>query len=238
MIKKALEYIVGLGRPEIIEVGGEAYSERGLVRVCHNPKAEPLKMRTLTSLIDYIKAGVDKMPGRMVVHVEGPLKVSLFSQLDDDRTREKLAVVEGEVPEFRYGRYMGQEEFVISMQSKFMETGSRGLVLRFAGTVENGTVAEYGDDGCTQKATVRKGIVSKEDMVVPNPVALAPFRTFMEVGQPVSLFIFRMRDDGDGGVECAIFEADGGAWRHEAAGNIKEYLIRELEGLEGFTVIS
>lgn len=238
MIKKALEYIVGLGKPEIMEIGGQHWSDKTLERVCHNPKAAPVRMRTLTSLVDYIKAGVDEMPGRMVVHVEGPLKVSLYSQLDGDRTRETLVEVVGEVPEFKYGRYISQEEFVVSMQSKFIQTETRDAVIRFAGAVENGTVKEYGDDGCTQKATVRKGIASKAEAIVPNPVALAPFRTFLEVGQPGSQFIFRMRDDGDGGVECAIFEADGGAWRNEAAENVKEYLERELGGMEGFTVIS
>lgn len=238
MIKKALEYIVGLGKPEIMEIGGQNYSDKTLVRVFNNPKATPVRMRTLTSLVDYIKAGVDEMPGRMVVHVEGPLEVSLYSQLDGDRTRETLVEVIGEVPEFKYGRYIRQEEFIISMQSKFIPTGNRDAVIKFSGAVENGTVKGYGDDGCTQKATVRKGITSREEMIVPNPVALAPFRTFLEVGQPESQFIFRMRDDGDGGVECAIFEADGGAWRNEAAENVKEYLERELDGMEGFTVIS
>lgn len=33
MIKKTLEYIVGLNKPELVEVGGETYSDKSLHRV-------------------------------------------------------------------------------------------------------------------------------------------------------------------------------------------------------------
>ncbi len=57
--------------------------------------------------------------------------------------------------------------------------------------------------------------------------------------QPESAFVFRMRDDGRDGVQCAIFEADGGAWKNEAMENIRAYLQDELaEFGDMFTVIS
>lgn len=65
-----------------------------------------------------------------------------------------------------------------------MQGNDRDLILKFAGTVENGTIAQYGDDGVTQKATVKTGIASKGDAIVPNPVRLRPYRTFIEVEQP------------------------------------------------------
>ena len=71
-----------------------------------------------------------------------------------------------------------------------------------------------------------KGVASADDVIVPNPVELAPYRTFLEVEQPSSSFIFRMKN----GPRGAIFEADGGAWRNQAILNIKEYLTKELAG--------
>ena len=133
---------------------------------------------------------------------------------------------------------MDHESFLIALQSKFIPNDDRDLLMRFTGTVENGTVAQYGDDGVTQKATIKTGIASKGEAVVPNPVKLRPFRTFIEVEQPESAFVFRMRQDSDDGVECAIFEADGGAWKNAAMKNIKEYLQFELGDLPQFTVIS
>ena len=112
------------------------------------------------------------------------------------------------------------------------------MILKFAGTVEANTIAEYGDDGVTQKATVKTGIASKSDAIVPNPVHLRPYRTFLEVEQPASDFIFRMKQDKYDGVSCAIFEADGGAWKMNATKAIKEYLQFELSGMPQFTVIS
>ena len=73
--------------------------------------------------------------------------------------------------------------------------------------------------------------------MVPNPVTLRPYRTFTEVTQPESEFVFRMKDDSMS-VYCALFEADGGAWKREAMKNIKEHLEVELVDLPHFTVIS
>lgn len=238
MIKEALEYIVGLDKPEIMEICGQKYSDKKLNRVTYNPKADYIEMSTLTGLVDYIKAEIDQMAVHMIVQVVSPLEVRLISELDTDRIRETLAVINGTVPNFQYGSYMDHESFIIALQAKFLENDSRDLLIKFAGTVENGTVSNYGDDGVTQKATIRKGVASKEDALVPNPVKLRPYRTFMEVQQPESSFVFRMRDDGRGGVQCAIFEADGGAWRNAAMKSVKEYLDFELSNFKQFTVIS
>ena len=146
-----------------------------------------------------------------------------------------------QVPEFRYGSYMDHESFLIALQSKFIPNDDRELLMKFAGTVENGSLAQYGDDGVTQKATIKTGIASKGDVIVPNPVTLRPFRTFVEVEQPESAFVFRMREGGRGDIECAIFEADGGAWKNAAMKGIKEYLqyeLNEVVGETSFTVIS
>lgn len=238
MIKKALEYIVDLKAPQVQEINGEIYSDKELHRIYHNPKATAIEMRTLTSLVEYIKASIDIMHEKMIVHVVSPTRVELYSQLDDDRKREYMVEVEAQVPDFSYGRYMEHESFLIALQSKFIENADRELLLKFTGTVENGTVAQYGDDGVTQKATIKTGIASKGEAIVPNPVKLRPFRTFIEVEQPESAFIFRMRQNEGIGVECAIFEADGSAWKNAAMKNIKEYLQFELADMPQFTVIS
>lgn len=200
----------------------------------------PLKMSTLTSLVEYIKGNIDSMSDKMIVQIVDPETVVLLSQLNEERQREKLAVVNATIPNFRFNDFINQEEFCINLQSKFIddEETDKSLLLKFAGTVEAGTVAEYGDDGTTQKATIRTGIASKGEAIVPNPVSLRPFRTFLEVTQPKSDFIFRMKQDKYDGIACAIFEADGGAWKIAATTAIKEYLQFELAGLNQFTIIS
>lgn len=239
MIKDALQYIVGLGEAKIDEIGGQVYSDKPLHRVCHNPKADEIEMTTLQSLIDYIMSESDTMSSKMIVHVVSPTQVRMYSQLDKDRKREYMAVVNAELPTFPFNTFMDHEPFLIGVQSKFIPGNDAGLILKFAGTVECGSITEYGDDGVSQKATVKTGMASKSDAVIPSPVTLKPYRTFTEVEQPESSFIFRMKEDECHGVRCALFEADGGAWKLEAMESVREYLARELgDKQEQFTVIA
>lgn len=238
MLKAAIEKILDLGKTEVKEINGQTYSNKSLYRINHNPKAERIYMNTLSSLIDYIKADVDKMQGKMIIHVVSPTEVRMYSELDADRERECVVEVNAQLPDFRFNNYTDHEAFCINLQSKFIDNTDRKLLLKFAGTVEAGSVAEYGDDGITQKATVKKGITSKEDAIVPNPVSLVAYRTFLEVDQPNTEFIFRMKQDKYDGIQCGLFEADGGAWKLQAMNNIKMYLEAELEDVDGFIVIS
>lgn len=238
MTRDALQYVVGLKTAEVLDINGGKYVDKDVHRVDKELRASAIHMNTLTSLVDYLKAGVDSMADKMLVQVVSPTKVRVLSMLDADRKREELVDVEAMIPDFEYGRYMGNERFIIALQSKFIDNDDRALLLQFAGTVKDESIVQYGDDGVTQKATIKTGITSVGDAVVPNPVKLQPFRTFIEVEQPESAFVFRMRQAEGHGVECAIFEADGGAWKNATMKSIKEYLQHELAELPQFTVIS
>lgn len=241
MIKEALEYIVGLRAPVVKEIDESMYSDKDLKRISYNPLAEPLHLHTLTGLVDYIKSNVDttKNDENLIVEVASPERVYLYTSLDKERKREQFAVVEARVPSFPFNTFIGHEEFIINVQAKFLDDNNsdRAKILSFAGTVEKGSVAEYSDDGVSQKATVKSGIINKEEKIVPNPVKLRPYRTFLEVEQPMSEFIFRMKDK-DYGVSCAVIEADGGAWINAATKNIKEYLEFELSEFKNILIIS
>lgn len=243
MIKEALEYIVNIGGSKLSYIdkdyrknGSDVYSDKPLHYISPYKYAKAISLVTLNSLVDYVKSGIDidlygKTSGEaMLCLVSSPTHVELFSPLDADRKREILADVDANVPNFSFNRFIQNEEFLINVQSKFLDAGDRDLILKFAGTVESGTVANYSDDGISQKATVSEGIASKADARVPNPVTLQPYRTFVEVEQPCSQFVFRMENDRMDGVSCALFEADGGAWKNEAMDNIKSYLAKNLDG--------
>lgn len=244
MIKEALKYLMEtMSMPYVnkLEDCG-IYADRPLHRISFNPKAEPIKMNTLSSLVDYIRSNTDSMYGDMFIHVMSPTHVEMRSELDDERIRECVVVVNAQVPEFNFNQFIGHENFCINIQSKFINDPDtdRALIQKFAGTVEAGSVAEYGDDGATQKATIKTGIASKGEAIVPNPVKLRAFRTFIEVEQPVSHYIFRMKQDKYDGISCALFEADGGAWKLDAMQNIKAYLKEQLADFNDYkiTVIS
>lgn len=241
MIKKALEYIVGLSAPNVQEIGFETYSDKPLHRISYVPRSKSIEMNTLSSLIDYIKSGVDVFNEKMIIHVQSPTRVCMYSALDSEREREYVVEVNAQLPRFTFDQFQDHEAFCIGVQAKCVDDpeSDKALLLKFAGTVEAGSVAEYGDDGVTQKATVKTGIASKGEALVPSPARLRPFRTFVEVEQPVSSFIFRMKEDKyTKGIQCALFEADGGAWKIDAMDAIRSYLIEALEGFGNFIIIS
>jgi len=95
-------------------------------------------------------------------------------------------------------------------------------------------VKQLGDDGVSQSITVKGGVARRENVEVPNPVILAPYRTFPEIEQPESRFIFRMRT----GPQAALYEADGGAWRNEAMARIKDWLEEQLALFDYVKIIS
>ena len=69
-------------------------------------------------------------------------------------------------------------------------------------------------------------------MLVPNPVSLTPYRTFAEIKQPSSQYVFRVKDE-DRGPLFKLVEADNGLWRISAMKSIKEYFEFELGDLLG-----
>ncbi len=243
MIKSALEYIIGLQQPRIQEIGGQNFYFRDgfPMQLDSCRRCEALEISTLTSLVDYIKGRMSEdfpygIP-EMIVHVESETEVRLVSVFNDDMDRWEIAKVKAMVPEITLNRFLEQESFIIQMQSMFLDTEDKSIVMQVAGNVEDKTVANYGDDGVTQKATIKTGLAALEDVLVPNPVTLRPFRTFHEIDQPEIEFVFRMKN-GSAGVSCALFEADGGAWKFRAVHSIAEYLKKELEGVGNIAVLS
>lgn len=239
MIKNAINRILELAAPNTIDFEGQKYVDKNMTRLSNELRAEPIELNTLTSLVDYIMNFHESRNRCFFIRVASPVRVEMISELDADRERETLVIVNAELPRIPFGSYIDNESMLITVQSMFVDDPAtdRDLVLKFAGTVTNGSVKEYGDDGVTQKATIKQGISSKTEAIIPSPCILRPFRTFHEVEQPASSFIFRMKEDRQGNIESALFEADGGAWKYHAKRNIKKYLNEQLAST-GMTIIS
>lgn len=186
---------------------------------------DQLRLNTLTGLVGYVKANLERQDATFFLQVHDEKTVSLKGVLDTDGGRETLVVANAITPQFDYGYYLDTEELLIAFQSKFTQTEDRDILLKVIGNVKEENVRQTGDTGIAQAVTIKTGVASADDVIVPNPVKLAPYRTFLEVDQPESNFIFRMKD----GPRGAIFEADGGAWRNQAIVNVRDYLARELD---------
>ena len=234
--REALEYLVNLGEKKepIIELDQGTFSRVSLNRVTE-PVASKLTVSTLTGLVDYIKTNVDHLEGKLLIQVKSPEEVALYSPLNADREREKYVSAEAILPNnVVYDRFLDTERFNIMLQSAFVDDEDKSQLLKYTALITDDTVKNFGDDGISQKVTVKTGVASVSDAVVPNPVTLAPYRTFPEVIQPESKFIFRMKE----GPTAALFEADGGAWRNTAILGIKEYLKEALKDNENIEIIA
>ena len=231
MIKEALEYLVSLKRPTTVNVNGRAYSTERLTPV-EEPTADTIGVTTLSALIGYVGADCDNLIGggyvdKLTAHIVSPTRVDLYAPADGDfRVRPRLLRAEPLLRENPFGRFMSGEEMVIFLQTCFARNaGDWAKVIAVAGNVTDGATREYADDGVSQAVTARVGVATKADVAMPNPVRLAPFRTFPEIEQPLSSFVFRAKSGGaDSKPTFALFEADGGAWRIEAMERISEWL--------------
>lgn len=233
-LREALQYVVGLGneaeKTEVVEICGKTYARGNLSRYDKPVYADVVKASTLTALVDYIGSCAAEFRGDMLVHIVSPTRVRLVSALDAERNREVLFETNAETSEFRFDEWRDQERFMIELQANFQPNDDLELVMKVAGNIERKNNQTFSDDGCTQTATMNVGIASKADVIVPNPVELIPYRTFQEVAQPASKFVFRI---GDKEVPAfKIVEAEGGIWKNEAIRNIKDWLATMLESVD------
>lgn len=229
MIEKAINKILELGEHKIMIHDGRTYviGPSGVLPL-PPPKAETLAINTLTGIIDY---GVD--PDKQMIHVfDKRVNVIGKEYSDEWLTINTYLTAVNESPIFRFGQFMDVENFIISIQAMFVQDDNTEAILRIVGNIKDESVTQYNDDGVTQAVTARAGISRVEQVPLPNPVTLRPYRTFMEVEQPASTFVFRMQGTKGAPPQCGLLEADGRRWRLEAIRNIKEWLNFKIPGVK------
>ena len=115
MIREAMQFLTGLKEeamdPKVVEINGKTYCDKNLQRYDKEPMAKEITASTLTAMIDYIYNLSDELRQNMIIHVQDPQTVRLYSGLNKEREREHLFRSDAIVPRFRYGNYYGQEEF-------------------------------------------------------------------------------------------------------------------------------
>lgn len=227
MIREALEYIVGLRKPVIEEIEGRKFSDKSLT-VITEPLAPELEVSTLSGLIKYVRSGFDTKDMNLLIHIVSPTEVNVYDKLNKDKRRNVYIHARAELPQFEFDQFMDLEKMNIKLQSNFIPSETREVVLQIVGNVKEEAVKNYGDDGVTQTVTAKIGL-ELSAVKVPNPVSLAPYRTFVEIEQPESKFVLRMREGGGDTPKAALFQADGGVWRIDAKTLIEEHLQNAFE---------
>ena len=219
---EAIDKIVALAEPTITKHHDAEYSSKGLHRI-EKPLATPVSAHSLQALIDYVTGNPDKL-AEVLVGVESRA-VAVMSPLNEDKNRETYFTAGPHIQDSHYGRYMDVEDFRIWLMTGFADTEERKKVIEFISSLSDKDENELKDDGVAQSVTVKTGVASLGLADVPNPVTLSPYRTFTDIEQPSSPFVFRMQK----GLSCALYEADGGAWRREEVAAVKAHLEAALK---------
>lgn len=242
-IKEALEYAVELAEDQekIIETidGTEYYDahKHDLRELDPIKYPQALKLNSLTGLVRYIeeKLDIDDFDKeRFIINVESPTRVSFVSELDEDEKRAVYAVAEAITPEYKFDYFYPIETFNIKLSSAFCKTEARQTMLQLSSAIKIDNGVQLSDDGVSQIATVKSGVASVNQAKLPNPVPLKPYRTFLEVDQPESEFIFRLNDQPG----AALYEADGSMWQLTAKENIASYLAERLESISNVCILA
>jgi hypothetical protein len=223
-----------------LDLGGgvKKFDAQNLRRIYDDPRPATIEVSSLSAIADYLNSkleGVDL--GKVFLHVVSPEEVELlaaYSGEENKRTRILVAKRDNDAEAFRFDEFYETEAFVIGLMSLFEPTDDRATILKVASALVSESKIAKTDSGATAKLQVNAGVVNTseiQDKDIPYVAILKPFRTFREVEQPSSAFVFRYKAIEDK-VGLKLIEADGGAWKHDAMVKIAVYFETEVKGLK------
>ncbi len=228
---------------------GEHQQEYTLMDLPVAPKAKlrppMLAVHTLSGVVRYLEANKDGLElTTLAIHVVNERQVRVLGPVDGAEAAgeipERTVYVQatfneltpGGDPPFKFGTFTDPESFNIALQALFEDAEDRAAVLAVAGNLRSSRAENYDDSGTAQKVQVEHGVDLGRGTVIPNPVKLRPWRTFRDVTQPSSKYVFRARGGSDQKPpELALFEADGGAWKLAAIENIRAFFTDKFAGV-------
>lgn len=233
MLREMIQEIVGLAHGKILDVHGQAYSRHALKEL-PSPAAlaTTFTVHSLSGFVDYVGYDIDRgKENAELILVSDPREVLLMSTLTGAwKQRDVFARAEPfKGKDFPFGTYLSVENFVIGMQTAFVQDENTAAVLRLVGNLQAGTTRTVVDDGVSQVATVQKSVAHKGNETVVSPVELRPFRTFQDINQPASQYVLRLHGGEEGGMPSVkLVEVDDKLWKLQAVRDIKKHLDKFL----------
>ena len=220
-----------------VKVGEQLFAKDVLRPIVDLRWPSAIELATLTGVVDFFKANIDKYNVEdLICTVRGPEELIITTKIDPV-VKNRINVLEIDRMkagnDFPFGHFLNNEDFIIKLKSLFVETEDQKRLLSYVSKLTVSDRIEAHDDGVTQTASVVRGSSGalKANEVAPSIVSLRPYRTFNEIEQPASQFLFRLRHGSDKVPTCALFEADGGAWKMTALQAIKKYLNDNIKNL-------
>ncbi len=224
MITEAIEKIRAMALDAAarqVELDGRPYLLAGeKLTPIYEPEERAIFFTGLESMVDFVKA--TGYSGLLVV--DNPAHVTFFSDVHGKfKQRNGYAETASGFQPFTFSRYLPIEEFIIALMTQFEETDGSEYLLKMVSNMEFVASKTYEDSGTDQTVIAKTGPVTKGKTKIKNPIRLKPFRTFLEIGQPESLFVVRVRGGEGDPMQVGLWDA-GNMWRMEADRSIKAYL--------------
>ena len=229
--REFIEKIEDMTGPKVIVTQQGAFADKHLYRV-ENKLADTIVLSSLSGLAEMIKQEMSEYNLPLFVRATSAERVHVFGAIRDDMQRERPFTAEAKFIDFDFNEYMSIENMIICLKSRFAPTEDRDYLVQLLGNITDQQSVQTKDDGITQSATVKSGIQLIGEQRIKPIVTLKPYRTFLEVEQPESDFLIRLKDG-----RAALFEADGGAWKCEAVKNIADKLRELLEDVPNVHII-
>lgn len=217
---------------QMIEVDGKKFLS-GSFEEIEEPiyKAAKLTFNDLDSIVKMLATEAKRFTAPLYISVAAHDNVQVFASLDERKGREFAYEAKREPCKFKFGAPYDYESFVVALRSLFVNTDEAQELLALIAKVRNTDSIETNDDGVSQTVKAQKGVSLSEFKTVRPIWKLKPYRTFIEVDQPESEFLFRIKDN-----YFYLHEADGGAWQRTARKNIKAY-FEEFANFEEVIVV-
>lgn len=225
-----IDKILEISPTQAFDYHGLIYTNK-TVNLVPPPAIAKVNVITLSALVKLYKSkfeAIDEVP--TVFHVTSEVGVAVYGSFSNDYAQRTAYAVASfaDVKSFTFGTWLDQETFIIGLQAHVKDAGDRQYLLDLTSRIAINDQLEITDNGVSQDVTAKTGASLKQIISLKPRVTLAPFRTFREIEQPSSEFVFRVRKGTRGTPELALFEADGGAWKLTAMQSIAEYLTNAI----------
>lgn len=231
MLKELAQYISGLAieaqKTEVMDICGETYVNGKRLMPDY---VQQMSLNNLDATIDFLHATCRDGEFDYPLIVSCTHKnIEVYSSLDRYNKRNYVLEVRPVTPSIQFDRYMDLEEFIIQLQTCFVDTVNKQKLIELVSSFVESEKLEVADNGISQTIVVEKGaaIKSKSEVEVNPFVRLAAYRTYVEVEQPETIYLLRVQR----GNRIALYEADGGKWKLDAQKNVSEYLREGLSDL-------
>jgi hypothetical protein len=231
LIKEAIEKIVQLAGPTFQTIGEHTYSDKTMEEI--RPVIDSPAEKSLTSLdavVKLIKTEAAKLyPGPFYITIPAFDRVEVFGQPDAYKRYVRPVLYSAnatDAPGWNPETKMAFEQAAVALQTRFQETPDQKYALQLLSQITCGGKVTYNDNGVAMSVVTSKGIALQENATIKPLISLKPYRTFQEIEQPTSIYLFRIDERG-----ITFFEADGGMWKLTARQTIKAFFDTELADL-------